>query len=263
MRPYHPLLYRACKGYSEKLSRAHNVCYWLSPASERSPLILAPLPFHQVCRLHKASFVPDLSSRVYYVIVSSEGILTERTHHPWVQPWIHRRRLAKLLVPLLQLSGVTLIFPRGGRIYDACADFRVAGLHVHNVRVCFRMRRRHPVVSIMQTCPDRFMALLPTILLDQNQGYLDNPELHYSSGLSVNLITNSTLCTVIKEHVHSYMKSTVHVLSFHTSAKSQSQLLSPTLPHSLKTAQDLLILSHSRQSLVLSHQGAHISIKSL
>ena len=41
----------------------------------------------------------------------------------------------------------------------------------------------------MQTCPDRFMALLPTILLDQNQGYLDNPELHYSSGLSVNLIT--------------------------------------------------------------------------
>lgn len=98
----------------------HNVCYWLSPASERSPLILAPLPFHQVCRLHKASFVPDLSSRVYYVIVSSEGILTERTHHPWVQPWIHRRRLAKLLVPLLQLSGVTLIFPRGGRIYDVC-----------------------------------------------------------------------------------------------------------------------------------------------
>ena len=116
MRPYHPLLYRACKGYSEKLSRAHNVCYWLSPASERSPLILAPLPFHQVCRLHKASFVPDLSSRVYYAIVSSEGILTERTHHPWVQPWIHRRRLAELLVPLLQLSGVTLIFPRGADI---------------------------------------------------------------------------------------------------------------------------------------------------
>lgn len=84
---------------------------------------LPSLPFHQVYRLHKASFVPDLAPRVYYVLVSSEGILTERTHHPWVQPWIHPRRLAKLLVPMLQLSGVTLRFLRGGRIYDA--DFRV------------------------------------------------------------------------------------------------------------------------------------------
>jgi len=35
-------------------------------------------------RLHEASLVPDLASRVDDILVSSKGILAQRTHHPWI-----------------------------------------------------------------------------------------------------------------------------------------------------------------------------------
>lgn len=72
------------------------------------------LPFYQLCRLHKTSFVPDLASRVYYVLVSSEGILTERAHHPWVQPWLHRRRLGSCLSRCYNCPGFPWFFREGG-----------------------------------------------------------------------------------------------------------------------------------------------------
>ena len=46
--------------------------------------------------LHEASLVPDLASRVDDVLVSTEGILTQRTHHSR----IHDDRLPSILASL-------------------------------------------------------------------------------------------------------------------------------------------------------------------
>ena len=45
--------------------------------------------------LHEASLVPNLSPRVYNVLISAEGVLAESTYHSRVHDYTEQKRLSK------------------------------------------------------------------------------------------------------------------------------------------------------------------------